>query len=83
MTTMKTDPLEGIPDGLKNEIRQIWAAEVEGGRAAYKSGNSHRGRGGQWKISRLLKQADIRPKTDGRWEAVIEHGRSLYYGRTG
>lgn len=29
----------------------------------------------------MLRQPGIKPKTDGRWERVIWHGRDLYYER--
>lgn len=75
------DPLDGIPAALQAEVKQLWAAEVAGGRALYEADGSRVGMVGQWKVSRLLKNHGINPDTDGRWERVRAHGRDLYYGR--
>lgn len=75
------DPLTGIPAPIASEIRQIWAAEVVGGRALYLASGSVAGRTACWRISRLLRDNGIVPKTDHRWERVVAEGRRLYYGR--
>ncbi len=78
---MATDPLYGIPPALHAEIRQIWGAEVAGGRALYERTGSTVGRAGCRKVSRLLRSHGVVPGTDQRWERVRDHGRELYFGR--
>ena len=72
------NPLANIPKKLHKEIEQLWESQVKGGRRRYVKKNDVSGRTGQWKISRLLKSAGIN-KSDTRWDAVINHGRDLYF----
>lgn len=74
------DPLHGIPGALCVDIRLIWERDVAGGEERFKETKDRRGVTAQRTISQRLKQAGI-GKDDPRWQAVIEHGRNLYYGR--
>lgn len=71
------DPLEGIPARLHAQIRSIWTTEVTGGRARSRDGDGC-GRSGQRRISQLLQATGI-AASDPRHQAVMEHGRGLYY----
>lgn len=71
--------MKSIPQPLRRRVEQIWLSDVRGGRQRYLETGDLSGRTGQWKISRLPKEAGI-PEADPRWVAVIAHGRVLYYG---
>ena len=74
--------LDGLPSHAKAEIRQIWRTQVAGGRERYRRSGDRRGVEGQKAVSQLVIAAGI-PRTDPRWLAIREHGRSLYEGSTG
>ncbi len=75
---MPEDLFRDIPADLVKNIKQIWEEDVRGGGARFQASGDRSGQQGQRKISTLLKKNGVMPDTDGRWEAVIEHGRGLY-----
>ncbi len=75
---MVDDPFDGIPAHLVRQIERIWDTEVRGGGERFQESGDRSGQQGQKAISALLKENGIHPNTDGRWEAVIGHGRKLY-----
>ena len=78
---MLNDPINTLPVHVQREIELIWKRDVTGGQDRYRKSKDRSGLEGQKRISALLKQEKVSPDWDGRYEAIIEYGRSLYYGK--
>lgn len=74
-----TDPVDNLPLGIRDLVRRILERQVAGGGERYQSSGDRSGREGQKEISRILQDAGVY-KNDPRWQATINHGRTLYRG---
>lgn len=78
---MLKDPMDTLAPHVRKEIELLWERHVRGGGQRYRTSNDRSGLEGQQDISALLKEQKIEPDWDGKYEAIIEYGRSLYHGK--